>query len=520
YLEFAASVEVRGLGETQRLDIELIPAYAAVSVTTEPAGATVVSLSDNVALAAATPAVITLPAGRQRVRFELPGYKPVERTYAVFPNTAATASPIVLEPADATLVVQSRPRGASVTVDGRYRGRTPLTLALEPGQRAQLRLTSPGYRAATRSVLLQSDEQRTITVPLTAQLGEITIRTVPVDAAIYINGREAGRGTLTVTLPSEPQSITVKREGFVDWQRTVTPRPGFAQTIDAEMVTPQQVADRQFEQQITVANGHELQYVSPGTFQIGTSRRDADRRDNEALRDVRLTAGFYIGKHEVTNEQFAAFRRTHPRGGQVYSAMAGDDNPVVNVSWQDAAAYCNWLSEQEGRDPAYVGKFGELVLSSSPTNGYRLPTEAEWVWVARYAGAEGQPKVFGWGDSMPPENGVTNVADQTATGLLTNLLKGYRDGYPATAPVGKFDPNSLGIFDLDGNVSEWVQDWYAASVPQGPLINPKGPRSGTGHVVRGPSWRDSNVQRLRLAFRELGNGAAYDVGFRIVRPVN
>lgn len=519
FVDFAGTVDVVGLGKTQQLSFALVPDAAQVDVVSEPAGATVTALSDNQVLADATPATITLAAGRQRVLYQLDGYKPVERAYEVFANTRDAASPVVLEPADASLRVTSRPSGASVTLNGSYSGRTPLTLALEPGRNYDVRLSSPGHAAASRRVALRSGQQRNLDIRLDARLGDVTIRTVPVDAEIFVNGESRGRGTLTVSLPAEPQRITVRKPGFVDWEKTVTPRPGFTQTVDATLKTPQQVAEASIKQAVSGANDHAFRYVRPGTFKQGSSRREANRRANEVLHDVRITRAYYLGVHEVTNAQFSAFRENHTRGGDVYPSIAGDNNPVVNVSWQDAAAYCNWLSEKDGLQPAYTGEYGSLLPNPVRTDGYRLPTEAEWVWAARYEGASGTAKRYGWGPDMPPKKESVNIADVTAEDLLTNILRGYRDGFPATAPVGSFSPNALGVHDLDGNVSEWLHDYYTGRpVTSGPQIDPRGPAAGEDHVIRGPSWRDANAGRLRLAYRDFGKDGDIQTGFRIVKP--
>lgn len=518
YLPWNDLVDVRGLDQTQVLEIDLVPAFGRIAFNTEPPGASISSLGANTTLAEATPATIDLPDGRQKLLFALDGYKPVERTYRVFANSADTAETITLEPADAQLTVVSRPAGASVTLDGRYQGRTPLTLALEPDQQYALRLTRTGYAARSATVALPSATQRRMSFDLEARIGELTIRAVPPDAEILVNGRVEGTGTVEIALPAEPQRITVRKPGYVEQSRNVTPRPGFTQTVDVRLQTVEAARLAKIEQEITVTNGHEMRYLRAGTFRRGTSRREPDRRANETLVDIRITRPFYMGTTEVTNRQFAAFRATHERRGDVYAAIAGDDNPVVNVSWQDAAAYCNWLSEKEGLQPAYEGAFGELTPVSPVPNGYRLPSEAEWVWAARYEGRPGNPRRFGWGAKMPPPEKAANLADETAANLVANVIRGYRDAFPATAPVGSFAANGAGIHDLDGNVAEWIHDYYAsAPAADGPQIDPFGPAKGTDHVVRGPGWRDANAQRVRLAYRGFGVDADVDIGFRIVR---
>ena len=128
-------------------------------------------------------------------------------------------------------------------------------------------------------------------------------------------------------------------------------------------------------------------------------------------------------------------------------------------SWQDAAAYCNWLSDQEQRPRAYVEVAGQLALATPLTTGYRLPTEAEWEWAARYSGGGGSRR-YPWGDAMPPPAGAGNYADRTAQGFVSNVLADYSDGYAVTAPVGSFSASPLGLFDLGGNAAEWVSDRY------------------------------------------------------------
>ncbi len=518
YLPWSDTVSVRGLAKTDTVDVQLVPDFARISFATNPPGASISTLDGNEPLASATPASVELVAGRHQLLFQLDGYKPVERSYEVFANTRDTASTIDFEPADASLRVSSQPSGASVTLDGRYRGRTPLTIALEPDKGYELRLTRQGYASVTRRVSMPAAQTRDLNFDLNARVGELTIRTVPADAEILINGRVAGRGTLQVALPAEPQTIAVRKQGYVPWQQTVTPRPGFAQTVDARLITLRQAQLAKIEQDITVVNDHSLRYFRGGTFKQGTSRREPDRRSNEKLHDARITRAFYLGTREVTNKQFSAFRAAHNARADVYASMAGDQNPVVNVTWQDAAAYCNWLSQKEGLKPAYSGEFGELVPVVPITDGYRLPSESEWVWAARYRGREGQPLRFGWGGDMPPSEKAANLADTSASELVANIINGYRDGFPATAPVGSFKSNTAGIFDLDGNVAEWIHDYYAISPPDdGPQIDSFGPEGGGEHVIRGAGWRDANASRLRLAYRDSGSDARIDVGFRVAR---
>ena len=251
---------------------------------------------------------------------------------------------------------------------------------------------------------------------------------------------------------------------------------------------------------------------------MGASRSEQGRRANEVIVPVTLTDPFLISTREVTNREFAQFRKNHDSGGDVHASLSADGNPVANVSWAQAIQYCNWLSKQEGLTPVYKEEFGQWVAIRPFPDGYRLPTEAEWVWAVRY-GNKSKATKFNWGDKWPPPKDSGNFADRAAVDLVPSILPGFEDGYASTAPVGTFKPNGLGIIDGMGNVAEWVNDYYTVPTPgqTTPLKNPLGPEAGTNYVIRGSSWRHAGVTELRLSYRDYGSSPRTDVGFRIAR---
>jgi len=246
--------------------------------------------------------------------------------------------------------------------------------------------------------------------------------------------------------------------------------------------------------------------IPAGRFEMGAAKKK--RRSEDWLKDalpvhtVELDA-FSVSAYEITVGQYQQFvaatgHRALPDWVSKYSPT--DDHPVVGVSWYDAEAFCEWA-------------------------GMRLPTEAEWEYAAR-GGLKG--KKYPWGDQEPDGN-QCNFADKRSDRALRELDKEYTwadmsvdDGYAKCAPVGSFPPNGFGLYDVAGNVSEWVADRYDENYyGQSPSRNPKGPRSGEKAVLRGGSWGNA-INNLRVADRLTNspNNRTLNDGFRCVSGSN
>ncbi len=518
FLLFTDIVDVTGLDELERLHVQLTPRWAEVEVRSEPAGASILSGDDVVGV---TPATIQLLEGTHELTVAKDGFSAWDGNVVAEPNVAQTLPLIRLQPADARLTVNTIPRGANVTVNGRYRGQSPLTLSLAPDIDYQIGMSKAGYGVSSRSLRLQSAASESITVDLSARVGTVTLNVEPADATVYVDGRARGTGNTVVRLSSAPHRIEVKRRGYRDWSTTVTPRPGYPQTVSAKLRSHEAIVRDSVARTEQTAAGQTMRRIEGGTFSMGASRAENGRRANEVIRPVTIASPFLISVKEVTNKEFAEFRKNHDSGADVHVSLAADNNPVANVTWADAVQYCNWLSKKEGRTPVYKQEFGRWVAVFPFMDGYRLPTEAEWAWAIRYSERPAARK-FPWGKKWPPPKDSGNFADLTARELVPSIISKYNDGYASTAPVGTFKPSTLGIYDGGGNVAEWVNDWYTVPTPgiTVPVVDPTGPGRGTSHVIRGSSWRHAGVTELRLSYRDYGTDARVDVGFRIARNVD
>lgn len=217
--------------------------------------------------------------------------------------------------------------------------------------------------------------------------------------------------------------------------------------------------------------------------------------------------GVFVCIHETRRKDYAAYAGEVPGVNDAWKAVSKegvpasdkDDHPVANIHWDDAQNFCQWLAKKEGR-------------------GYRLPTDREWSCAAGLANLEkwtpsttpemlnGKVKdEFPWGGSFPPKGkGQGNYAD---TDWKTKFpaspcIEGYTDGFSTSAPVMSFKPNKLGIYDLGGNVWEWIGDPFSASTPQ--------------HVLRGGSWDSLTVAHLLSSTRIRNPNRRHDYGFRVV----
>jgi formylglycine-generating enzyme required for sulfatase activity len=231
--------------------------------------------------------------------------------------------------------------------------------------------------------------------------------------------------------------------------------------------------------------------VEGGTFQMGTASGGSN--DERPVHTVTVKS-FSIGKYEVTQKEWQEIMGNNP------SRFRGDNRPVENVSWFDAVEYCNRLSLKEGLTPAYRGS-GDNIICDWNANGYRLPTEAEWEFAAK----------GGTKDYLTTEYSGSNNAGSVA------WYDGNSGG--STQPVGTKAANSLGIFDMSGNVWEWCWDWYASSYPSGAQTDPRGAASGANRVLRGGSWGNAATY-VRSANRDsyAPSDRRGSIGFRLVRP--
>jgi formylglycine-generating enzyme required for sulfatase activity len=515
YQARVTDADIVGMDQPQTVHGELQPDWADVTISSRPEGAEI--FVDDEPTGQVTPAVVEVLAGEREIRLRVPGHKSHRQRILVAALEQVTLPEARLERADGVLVVRTTPGGAGITLNGQYQGESPLEIAVQSGVNYRVQAFSAGYATAVSNVRLAAGGQRTLNLALERLTGRLVVRSQPQEAELVVNGRPAGTANQTLELPTGRQEIEVRAPGYASYKAVITTREGVPQELRVRLLTVEEARLAALTPVVTTAAGQELVLMSPSAFTMGSSRRQPGRRANETLREVNLTRLYYIGRHEVTNAQFRKFAPGHDSGSFHDHTLNGDDQPVVNVSWDEAALYCNWLSQQDGLEPFYRTEFGKVTGVNPGARGYRLPTEAEWAWAARQVRlADGEELRFPWGTNLPPPDRHGNYADHSASHLVGRIIFGYNDNYIVSAPVGTFPANAAGLHDLSGNVAEWINDYYEIPSPE-PVTDPTGPERGEHRVIRGSSWMHGTVTELRLPFRDYGNAGRPDLGFRIAR---
>ncbi|HOW61011.1 MAG TPA: SUMF1/EgtB/PvdO family nonheme iron enzyme [Candidatus Contendobacter sp.] len=277
---------------------------------------------------------------------------------------------------------------------------------------------------------------------------------------------------------------------YLERAATLDPAHSALATVRAELAAAEQPTAAA-KTRTANAIGLELNWIEGRCFTMGSPASERDRGRDETTHEV-CVKSFWMSKTEISNRQFRLFRAAHNSGSFQGRPLNDDTQPAVNLTWDDAKAFAEWLSWESGSGQRF-----------------RLPTEAEWEFAAR-AGAKSR---YAWGNDINPR--YANFSDRNdPTGASIGNLD---DGYAVTAPVGNYQPNALGLFDMAGNVWEWTCSDYGPSYG-GDEQRCSTARSNEGQrVVRGGSW-NNGAGDLRLAKRLARKPDYRDAmtGFRVV----
>ena len=461
----------------------------------------------------------------------------------------AQATPKREPPPPAQLVVRSNVYGDQLWIDGEEQGSTGKTVhELKAGEH-QIKVSKEGYEDYTGQLSLKAGEKQTLRVVLKPLPARLDTESNVADAGLWLDGGYLGKVGESYRLPPGKHRLEVRKAGYKSLQKTLTLPPGktLSQRFELEKLPPSKTKlppvqnihgwsskvnwewivkrvfgipisrrpkytpgnwskVQQLQKQTAQAlgkpvvfrdtlkdgsKGPEMVIIPAGKFLMGSPKDEPERRDDERQHPVTIAQPFAIGKCEVTFEEYDRFAKATGRKLPDDEGWGRGKRPVINVSWEDALAYTEWLREETGE-------------------AYGLPTEAQWEYAAR--GGTATPFYTGNCISTDQANYNGNYGHGDC-GSKTKTRKYLEE----TTEVGCYPPNPFGLYDMAGNVWEWTGSLYEEDYQGREQKTSKKDASGV-RVLRGGSWRYGPAD-LRAACRLRNNpGDRFgNVGFRFVR---
>ena len=463
-------------GKQTRVERTLTRATGALEVTTKPAGAWIER--DGERWPTLTPTTLdALPAGALTLSIGADGYKAREVSAQVAKDKTSTVH-VDLESSIVygTLTLSLAPSDATVTL-------VDVAETYRPGVRLangdyRVRVSRAGYRPETRVVAVTGDTAASFSLATDPQ--PFTVAVTPARAQVGFVGVDT-RYAPGVRLPPGDYRVRAVLVGHQTWEETIA--HGNAPTVREVALQP---GVAEFADIVADATGPTMVLVPAGAFRMGCVSAVGCRRNEQPIQEVIFDAPFALSKYEVTFDQFDAFTAATGRAqAPLPRGWSRTNRPVVNVSWRDAGAYADWLSDETGRR-------------------YRLPSEAEWEYAAR----AGTATAYSWGNDVGAGRANCNGC-------------GSRWDNNGTASVGFFPANSWGLHDMHGNVWEWTLDCRNDDLAGAPA---DGAARTAGdclrRMLRGGSWSDRPAS-LRSARREWDEAslAGPEIGFRVVAEI-
>ncbi|MBA4368032.1 MAG: hypothetical protein C0403_10405 [Desulfobacterium sp.] len=526
--------------ETGEVTATLQPIYGALLVISEPPGAEV--YIDSIKSGITPVSLNQVAKGNHHIRVDKPGYETWTKNIAIVPGEQASLT-AQLSDAMGNIHITSKPDDAVVFISGIENGKTPLILKVEKGVRP-IEIQKPGYDTWKQNVKVMAGENIEIKAELTQSRGVLQVNSQPSDADVFISGKNLGKTPLdvkeiqsgkitvevrkkcyanssqtvsiksgilskidfplkpdcgTVIVKSDPEdakwymddayigntpgtlenipagkhNIKITKDQYLEWMATSAITPGKSQTITAKLnpILPDPGATWR-----EPTTGMEFVWIQNGCFNMGSLPDELGREDDEGPVHKVCVDGFWIGKYEVTQGQWKTVMGKNP---SFFNRK--ERYPADSVSINDVQLFIQTLSSKS------KGRFS-----------FRLPSEAEWEYACK---SGGQAERFAGGDR--PNAVAWFKANSNRT----------------THSVGEKAPNNIDLYDMSGNLSEWVEDTYSADAYKfHSEKNPIHTKSSPNRVIRGGNW-SQDEKNCRSAERDFAPAEERKktIGLRLVK---
>ncbi|MBN2829584.1 MAG: SUMF1/EgtB/PvdO family nonheme iron enzyme, partial [Candidatus Cloacimonetes bacterium] len=448
--------------------------------------------------------------GTYNLRLVKGGFDTIDESITITEESSNTFS-YSLEKSSITLTLAIDPSDAEVKVDNQIRNTK--TLELAPGVH-KVEISKEGYETATRQITLSKGSEANEVIKLNRNIGKLLFTVVPIEARINLNSGESWVGANKLVLPTGEYTGTATANTFSAKQFSFIIGKDQDTVMDIVMekeikpttLSTEPLTETSVLLQTTNHKMIDMVFVPGDTFEMGGGE------DALALQPIQAVSvsSFYIGKYEVSQIEWLSVM------GDIPARFQGENLPIENVNWYECIEFCNRLSELEGLTPCYSyynsgvdtrlwpagwkedSDKTNYVSCDWTANGYRLPTEAEWEFAAR-------------------EGSRFNDLKYSGSNSLGKVAWYESNSKKKTHPVGTKSPNVLDIYDMTGNVWEWVWDFYETYTTE-MKTDPHGPESGSSRLWHGGSWNDSGTY-CRISYQNYGSNTLRreDLGFRVAR---
>lgn len=470
---------------------DLVP--TSVAITSDPPGAEVLACGEVIGI---TPlrGLYTLQSDRLLIRKA--GFKSeyISSAVATVKLNPSTLIPIELNPKEGFL-------------SGALHSLEENTLELKEPLPVTLTYEAVGFHPEEVRISSNDTKVRFVLEKITAPVKVSS----NVELNVFLDDNFVGRSPLTLSLEYGDHRISARAPGHESVERILVVRSEEAIGTHFELETLSSYRLKNSPPQY-VPNGlsSKVIRIAASKFETGSKRGERGASPNEVRKKVAFRREFYMGAAEVSRAEYALFA----------SSIAASEMPITGISWFDAARFCNWLSAQNDLSAFYqFDDQGNYTGVDKESVGFRLPTEAEWEYVA---GRYKRPvkTVFVWGNMYRITSAAGNISDSSAKAISKAHVATYNDGYQELSPVTSGDDVN-GFFNLSGNAAEWVSDTYVLKYPNmKEVIDPLETTLTGSHTVKGSSFLSSDWGELRVAFRDSVVGSREDVGFRVARYVD
>ncbi len=490
------NIEVLGRGLEQIVAVELKEVRGSIALTVVPSHATV-SLDSVQVNGEDGRYQFKAAVGGHTINIAADGY--VSNVLEVYADESSEVrlDTITLKPKSVQVTLASRPAKATVLIDGKYLGETPLSLSLMPLRDYRYQVRKSGFEPVLGNLEVELGKDIARDIVLAKERYTVNVEVFPASKVI-LNGVEKGVSSIDLMV-SAGDIISAEKAGYATEEFLIPAVKLEDRNIRFRLIE----ADRKLfveSPDIEEVEGVTLLKLEGRTFGVP---------DNLRLLMQSYVPDLYVSDTVITAEAYARFS-----GGDVDGDVG--QLPQNKINWQDAALYCNWLSEKLALRPFYI--FGEVrgvntISFDQNSNGFRMPTLGEWV-VLMSAGSPEKIQMYPWGEKyLDIPRGIGNLAGRELGQYSSATMQHYVDNYAGLSPVKSFRPNALNLYDLVGNVREWLHD---AAVENTEYF---GAAYGIQHRTLGSSYLSASPEALESIAVGSAIYGADDLGFRVVRTI-